>query len=165
MNREQLSNAIGRLDDRLILASMRRPPRRWVRAALAVAACVCLLVGCLLAINGTEKPPVDPPVGDTSTTTTTTTAEDTTTTTENTTTATTTTTTTTTTTKPTTTTTTTITTTTTTTKPTTTTTAPIPKVEVLAMEIPPLMAAYAARGEERTAWIEGVEKQREKLGA
>lgn len=165
MNREQLSDAIGRLDDSIIESAMQstRSRRPWWYAAVAVAACVCVLVGCLLAINGGgDKPPVEPPVGDVSSTTsatTTTTAEDTTTTTESTTTATTTTTTTTTTTKPTTTTTTT----TMTTKP-TTTTAPIPKVEVLAMEIPPMMAQYATQGKGRTAWIEGVEKQREKLG-
>ena len=75
MNREQLSDAIGRLDDSIIESVMQstRSRRPWWYAAVAVAACVCVLVGCLLAINGGgDKPPVESPVGDISTTTTTT---------------------------------------------------------------------------------------------
>ncbi len=180
MNHEQLSDAIGRLDDTLIEEAL-RPRRPWWYAAVAVAACLCVLAVSLLAVNdGGDQPPVVPPAGDVSTsvTTTTTTEEDattettdtTTTTTETTTTTATTTTTTTTTAKPSTTTTTT---TTTTTKhnsnavskvTVTTTTAPlIPTVQVLAQEIPPKMAAYAARGEERTEWYADVKKQQDQM--
>ena len=52
MNKENLSDAIGRLDDDLIeeaLVHRATRPHRWRRIAAAVA-CVCVLAGCLLAL-------------------------------------------------------------------------------------------------------------------
>lgn len=46
MNREQLSDAIGRLDEAIIEETMKHRRRKpWWYAAVAVAACVCLAVG------------------------------------------------------------------------------------------------------------------------
>ena len=57
MNREQLSDAIGRLDDSIIEEAMtaRRHRRPWWYAAVAVAACVCLAVG-MVAVWPQVKP-------------------------------------------------------------------------------------------------------------
>ncbi len=52
MKKEQLSEAIGKLDDEMIEEAMERRvsrPHRW-KSLVAVAACVCVLAGCLLAI-------------------------------------------------------------------------------------------------------------------
>ena len=46
MNREQLSDAIGRLDESILEEAMTARRRRpWWISAVAVAACVCLAVG------------------------------------------------------------------------------------------------------------------------
>ncbi len=66
MNREQLSDAIGRLDDKLISSAMvprRRKP--WWYSAVAVAACIALVLGTVAAWphlrpDG-ERPAVDTP--------------------------------------------------------------------------------------------------------
>ena len=63
MNREQLSDAIGRLDESIVSEAMTRRSRRpWWYSAVAVAACVALAVGMVavwphLKPDG-EKPPV-----------------------------------------------------------------------------------------------------------
>ena len=50
MNREQLSDAIGRLDESILEEAMTARRRRpWWYAAVAVAACVCLAVGMVTA--------------------------------------------------------------------------------------------------------------------
>ncbi|MBQ7088208.1 MAG: hypothetical protein IJN04_00995 [Clostridia bacterium] len=50
MNREQLSDAIGRLDESIVSEAMNiRRRRPWWYAAVAVAACVCLAVGMVAA--------------------------------------------------------------------------------------------------------------------
>lgn len=64
MNREQLSDAIGRLDETMIEETMTvRRRRPWWHAAVAVAACLCLAVGMVtvwphLKSNGV-RPPID----------------------------------------------------------------------------------------------------------
>ena len=56
MNREQLSDAIGRLDESMIEEAMRvRRRRPWWISAVAVAACVCLAVG-MVAVWPLVKP-------------------------------------------------------------------------------------------------------------
>ena len=56
MNREQLSDAIGRLDESIIEEAMTARRRRpWWYAAVAVAACVCLAVG-MVAVWPQLKP-------------------------------------------------------------------------------------------------------------
>ena len=77
MNREQLSDAIGRLDESMIEETMTARRRRpWWYAAVAVAACVCLTVGMVAAWPHLKPQSVTPSVGDStqSTTTTTTTS-------------------------------------------------------------------------------------------
>ena len=51
MNREQLSDAIGRLDESMIEEAMvsHRRRRPWWISAVAVAACLCLTVGMVAA--------------------------------------------------------------------------------------------------------------------
>ena len=52
MNREQLSDAIGRLDESVLEEAMTARRRRpWWYAAVAVAACVCLAVGMVTAVS------------------------------------------------------------------------------------------------------------------
>lgn len=60
MNREQLSDAIGRLDESIVSEAMapRRRRRPWWVSAVAVAACVCLAVGAV-AIWPQEEPTMD----------------------------------------------------------------------------------------------------------
>lgn len=64
MNREQLSDAIGRLDETIVGEAMTRRNRRpWWYSAVAVAACVALAVG-MVAVwphlkPGSKKPTVD----------------------------------------------------------------------------------------------------------
>ena len=73
MNREQLSDAIGRLDDEMIASvgsARRRTP--WWQAAVAVAACLCLVAGGLAVwphLRGGDIPPIAgaPTDGDVST--------------------------------------------------------------------------------------------------
>ena len=64
MNREQLSDAIGRLDESIIEEAMTARRRRpWWYAAVAVAACVALTVGMVavwpLVMPGGVRPPID----------------------------------------------------------------------------------------------------------
>ena len=64
MNREQLSDAIGRLDERMIEETMtaRRRRRPWWVAAVAVAACVCLAVGMVTVWPHLKPQGVTPPI-------------------------------------------------------------------------------------------------------
>jgi len=53
MKKEQLSDAIGCMDEDILLEAMSartRPVRRYRRAWVAVAACLCVLTGCLLTV-------------------------------------------------------------------------------------------------------------------
>lgn len=63
MNREQLSDAIGRLDEELVGAAMAKRRRPWWVAAVAVAACVALVIGAVTVwptLTGEEnRPPLD----------------------------------------------------------------------------------------------------------
>lgn len=61
MNREQLSDAIGRLDETMIEEAMtvRRRRRPWWYAAVAVAACVCLAVGAVTLWPQGDTSPID----------------------------------------------------------------------------------------------------------
>ena len=65
MNREQLSDAIGRLDESILEETMtaRRRRRPWWYAAVAVAACVCLAVGMVAAWPQLKPQDVTPSVG------------------------------------------------------------------------------------------------------
>ena len=72
MNREQLSDAIGRLDEAIIEETMKHRRRKpWWYAAVAVAACVCLAVGMVTVWPyvkpGGEKPPISNEKGGTTT--------------------------------------------------------------------------------------------------
>lgn len=72
MNREQLSDAIGRLDESILEEAMTARRRRpWWYAAVAVAACVCLAVGMVTVWPyvkpGGEKPPISNEKGGTTT--------------------------------------------------------------------------------------------------
>ena len=67
MTREQLSDAIGRLDDALLAENLhyRRPARRWWTAAVALAACVALVLGGVTLwpyLGGNTPPPIHGPV-------------------------------------------------------------------------------------------------------
>ncbi len=60
MNREQLSDAIGRLDDHLIAEGMPRRRRRpWWHTAIAVAACFCIVTGALVAYTALRPVGID----------------------------------------------------------------------------------------------------------
>ena len=63
MNREQLSDAIGRLDESIVSEAMAPRRRRpWWVAAVAVAACVCLAVGAVAIWPQLKPQGVTPPI-------------------------------------------------------------------------------------------------------
>ena len=66
MNREQLSDAIGRLDESIVSEAMVSHRRRkpWWYAAVAVVACLCLTVGMMAAWPHLKPQGVTPLVGD-----------------------------------------------------------------------------------------------------
>lgn len=74
MNREQLSDAIGRLDESMIEETMvsHRRRRPWWISAVAVAACLCLTVGMVAVWPHLKPQGVTPSVGDSTQSTTTT---------------------------------------------------------------------------------------------
>ena len=72
MNREQLSDAIGRLDEALVGSVMRPRRRPWWQIAVAVAACIALVIGAvavwpLIGPDG-QRPPMEPSHGNVTTT-------------------------------------------------------------------------------------------------
>jgi len=63
MNREQLSDAIGRLDEAIIEETMKHRRRKpWWVAAVAVAACLCLAVGMVTVWPQIRPQGVQPPI-------------------------------------------------------------------------------------------------------
>lgn len=65
MNREQLSDAIGRLDESILEETMKHRRRKpWWVAAVAVAACLCLAVGMVMVWPQIRPQGVQPPISD-----------------------------------------------------------------------------------------------------